>query len=348
MDIDVICKLRNNNNFNKTIVKNKTFLKTQFNKKIYYFYFDKIWNENISDDYIFNYIKQSSNSYRDKNIIVFGYSGSGKTYTINKILKNIIDYYKQCNNTFSISCIQFYNNHIFDIFNHNKPLKYFKNNNLLIHNISKLSNKNYEFISETIENNRKINKTHSNDTSSRSCLIISIKSIIGNYTIIDMPGQEVANINNNNNVNNEAKNINLNLLALKQCIMNYFQKKNYIPFRNSLLTLYLKKMFYSVCKVFFICNVNGDHNLFHQIDSMKYASCLVNKQKSDAINYKKFLLEYSIYIQNIGLNYCDDNTIFKQIKNKNYNNIHQIKHLVNQNLNTLIQFKKKLNNLLPN
>jgi hypothetical protein len=348
MDIDVICKLRNNTNLKKTNIKNKTYLKTFFNKKKYHFYFDKIWNENVSDQYIFDYIQQSSNSYRDKNIIVFGYSGSGKTYTINKILKYIIDFYKQFNNTFNISCIQLYNNSIYDVFNNNSILKYFKNNNLVIHDISKLNNKDFDFIIKQIELNRKINKTSSNDVSSRSCLIISITSIIGNYTIIDMPGQEIANINNNNIVNNEAKNINLNLLALKKCIMNYFQKKNYIPFRDSLLTLYLKKMFYSVCKVFFICNVNGEHNLFHQIDSMKYATCLVNKKKTDAVNYQKLLLEYSIYIQNIGLNYCDDNTIFKQIKNKNYNNIHKIKRLINENLSTLNNFKKNLEKILPN
>lgn len=81
---------------------------------------------------------------------------------------------------------------------------------------------------------------------------------------------------------------------------------------------------------------------------MKYATCLVNKKKTDSVNYQKLLLEYSIYIQNIGLNYCDDNNIFKQIKNKNYNNIHKIKRLINENLSTLNNFKKNLEKILPN
>jgi hypothetical protein len=62
-------------------------------------------------------------------------------------------------------------------------------------------------------------------SSSRSCLIIKINSIVGNFNIIDMPGQEIGNVNNNNIVNNEAKNINLNMLALKTMYIILLSKK---------------------------------------------------------------------------------------------------------------------------
>ena len=347
MDIDVICKLRNNKNLNKKYIHNKLYLKGDYKKKTYQYHFDNVWDETTTHSEIFNHIQDTSNSYRDKHIIVFGYSGSGKTYTISNILKSIIDDLYEQKNKFTMTCIQIYNNNIYDIFNHNQPLQFFKNKDLLVRGMKKINTQSFESVYHVIQENRKINKTFSNDTSSRSCMIITINTIKGNTTIIDMPGQEVGNINNNFSVHNEAKNINLNLLALKQCITNYYQKKNYIPFRNSLLTMAVKKMFYSVCKVFFICNINGDHNFYHQLDSMKYASCLVNKKKELAIDYQKLLLEYSIYIQTIGLNYIEDNDLFKEIKNKNYSNLDTIKKLIKSSSDSLLRFQKKFNEIVP-
>ena len=347
MDIDVICKLFNNKYLSKTYIYNKLHMKGIYNNKTYKYPFDKTWDENTTNQEIFDFVQDSSKSYRDKHIIVFGYSGSGKTYTISHILKDIINDLNKENNTYHVTCIQIYNNNIYDIFNKNEKLQFFKNNDLIIRGMKKINSKPFEFIFHTIQENRKINKTFNNDTSSRSCMIIQIKSLKGNTTIIDMPGQEVGNTKNNFSVHQEAKNINLNLLALKNCISCYYQKKEYIPFRNSLLTLALKKMFYSVCKVFFICNVNGKHPFYHQLDSMKYASCLVNKKKELGINYQQLLLEYSLYIQNIGLNYIDDNDLFKEIKNKKYHNIHNIKKLVKSSSDSLIRFKKKLDNIIP-
>ena len=346
MDIDVICKLFNNKDLSKKYIHNRLHMKGNYNKKTYEYPFDKVWDENTKNNEIYDFIQESSQSYRDKHIIVFGYSGSGKTYTISHILKDIINDLNNQNNTYSVTCIQIYNNNIYDIFNKNEKLHFFKNNDLVVRGMKKINNNSFEYIFNTIQQNRKINKTFNNDTSSRSCMILQIKSLKGNTTIVDMPGQEVGNLKNNFGVHQEAKTINLNLLALKQCISCYYQKKDYIPFRNSLLTMALKKMFYSVCKVFFICNVNGVHPFYHQLDSMKYASCLVNKKKELGINYQQLLLEYSLYIQNIGLNYIDDNELFKEIKNQKYNNIHNIKKLVKSSSDSLLRFQKKLDQII--
>ena len=346
MDIDVICKFRNKSNFKVKKLKNKKSISTKYNKKIHKFNFNEVWDNNMTFDNIYSHININGTKYKDKNIILFGYSGSGKTYTMINILKQIINDYINKNVTYKLTCFQIYNNSIYDILNNNNELKYFKNDKLLVKNPTKLHFNSFDVLEDIINNNRKINKTDSNDISSRSCLIIKISSLIGNYNIIDMPGQEIGNINNNNIVNNEAKNINLNMLALKQCILSYYQKNKYIPFRNSLLTLYLKNMFISICKVYFICTINAEHNFYHQLDSMKYASCLVHPKKNLDDDIQKLLLEYSIYITDMLLNNSEHNNIHREIRKNNYSNIDRIGELLRSTSDTIIGFQKKYNNFL--
>ena len=128
--------------------------------------------------------------------MLFGYSGSGKTFTMMNILKEIINNNIDNKIKYTISCFQIYNNNIYDILDNNKQLKFFKNDILIIKDISKLQFESFDELSDIITNNRKCSKTYNNDVSSRSCLIIKINSIISTYNIIDMPGQETANINN--------------------------------------------------------------------------------------------------------------------------------------------------------
>ena len=343
MDIDVICKFRNKSNLIIKNSKNVKSISTKYNKKKYKFMMNEIWDNNITYNDIYSYFCKNSVNYKDKNIILFGYSGSGKTFTMMNILKEIINNNIDNKIKYTISCFQIYNNNIYDILDNNKQLKFFKNDILIIKDISKLQFESFDELSDIITNNRKCSKTYNNDVSSRSCLIIKINSIISTYNIIDMPGQETANINNNINIQNEAKNINLSMLALKNCILSYYQKKKYIPFRDNLLTLYLKKMFISICKVYFICTINSDNKIFYQLDSIKYASCLVHPKKNINNNITKLLLEYSLYITSIGLNNCEDNNIFKQLKNNDYCNINHINKMLNSNIEVINEFKKKIN-----
>lgn len=341
MDIDVICKFRNKLNFNITESKNIKNISTKFKKKKYSFNFNEIWDDNTTNESIFSFINNNSENYRERNLIFFGYSGSGKTYSMINILKEIINDFIEKKIKYKITCFQIYNNNIYDMLNKNKKLKFFKNNELIIKNPTKKYFNSFEELNKIINDNKKINKTENNDTSSRSCVIIKINSITSNFNIIDMHGQEVGNPKNNDIVSNEAKNINLNMLALKQCIMNYYQKKKYIPFRDSLLTLYLKNMFISVCKVYFICTINTNHNFFQQLDSMKYASCLVHPKKNIKNDILNFLIEYSLYITTLSLNNHDNNNIFKEFRKNNYTNIDQIGELITSNMNAISTFNKK-------
>lgn len=343
MDIDVICKFRNKTNFMIKHVNDRKIISTKYNKKKYKFNVNEVWDNSINYDNINSYFIKNSVNYKDKNIILFGYSGSGKTFTMMNILKEIINNLINNKNKYTVSCFQIYNNCIYDILDNNTLLKIFKADNLIIKNMSKSHFESFDELYNIINNNRKCRKTYSNDVSSRSCLIIKINSILGNYNIIDMPGQEISNINNNNIVVNEAKNINLSMLSLKNCILSYYQKKKYIPFRNNLLTLYLKKMFISICKVYFICTINSEHKLFYQIDSIRYASCLVHPKKNIGIDIKALLLEYSLYVTSIGLNNCEDNDIFKELKNNDYSNITRINKMLCSNIEAITLFQKKLN-----
>lgn len=346
MDIDVICKFRNKSKFNIIEHKNIKKISTNFNKKNYNFNFNEIWDDNTSDDLIYSFINNNSNNYRDKNIILFGYSGSGKTYTMMNILKYILNDFISKDIKYKLVSFQIYNNDIFDILNNNKNLKFFKNKELIIKNAKKKYFQSFEEFKTIINNNRKVNKTDNNDISSRSCLIIKITSMIGNFNIVDMHGQEIGNPNNNNILSNEARNINLNMLALKNCIISYYQKKKYIPFRESLLTLYLKNMFTSVCKVYFICTINSDHLFFQQLDSMKYASYLVHPKKNIKNNVLDFLIEYSLYITSISLNNHDNNDIFKKIKNHDYSKLNKINDLIKSNLDAINIFNQKYKDFL--
>ena len=102
-------------------------------------------------------------------------------------------------------------------------------------------------------------------------------------------------------------------------------------------------MFISICKVYFICTINSDNKIFYQLDSIKYASCLVHPKKNINNNITKLLLEYSLYITSIGLNNCEDNDIFKQLKNNDYSNINNINKMLNSNIEVINEFKKKIN-----
>ena len=123
MDIDVICKFRNKSNFIIKKSKNLTSISTKNKKKKYKFMLNETWDNDVTYDDIYSYFCENSVNYKDKNIILFGYSGSGKTFTMMNILKEIINNNINNKNKYTISCFQIYNNCIYDILDNNKLLK---------------------------------------------------------------------------------------------------------------------------------------------------------------------------------------------------------------------------------
>ena len=84
--------------------------------------------------------------------------------------------------------------------------------------------------------------TKMNDVSSRSHAMIEISVGRKKYTLVDMAGQESGATCSDNEklVQKQGRAINLNMLALKECIRRYNKKEKHIPFRGCLLTLALK------------------------------------------------------------------------------------------------------------
>ena len=342
MDVDIICNFRNKSNFIFKNFKNKKIISTHFNNKNNNFFFDDIWFHDSPSFNNYKYLKSNSLNYKEKYIIFFGYSGSGKTFTMYNLLKEIINNFLSNNISFTVSCFQIYNNTIFDLLNNNHILNFFKNDNLIIKDITKSKFNSFNDLLKIIKKFRKFNKTSNNNNSSRSSLIINIHTLLESFNIIDLHGQEI--INTNYKYPPDSKIINFNMLSIKQCIISYYKKKKHIPFRNCLLTFYLKNMFKSICKVFFICSINSEHNLFQQIDTMKYSSLLIHPNKYNINNdIHNFILEYSIYIADISINNCENNDILQQISNNDFSNIHRINQIINSNNNSINFFKKKLN-----
>lgn len=250
------------------------------------FMFDKVYDIDYNNVDIYNEIggKLLYNVNNKKNSVfyVYGQTGSGKTYTllgnennhgiIQLLLNDLIKF-----NDVSFSGIQIYNNKCYDIFNNNTHVKECEtkdgNINFLHLTSNELNKDNYNNIIERIRLARHVGISSSNDTSSRSHLIFQI--YIGNIYIklIDLAGSERAARSKNNNKHNFRENaeINLSILALKECIRNINKKK--IPFRNSKITKILKDTFSNNVNTYILSTISPlDKDIIDTIDTLKYMS----------------------------------------------------------------------------
>ena len=162
--------------------------------------------------------------------------------------------------------------------------------------------------------------TNMNEVSSRSHAIIIICYAGKKYTFIDMAGQEsgVTSSKNEKNVKKQGTAINLNMLALKECIRLHHMKSNHIPYRRTLLTLALKPMFTTHCYVAFICTIGAKQKMFYQLDSIRYASALYNKDnlKKDA-KIKELFKKYTDYVEESGWLACKERELWAKMRGGN-------------------------------
>jgi len=333
MGIKVYCRVRDGN-FNKMIQNNKgcNLHITHKNKK-YDFELNKVWNNGETNEQIFEELIQTINNQFITYWVAFGYTGSGKTYTTVNLIRNLYNHILRGvkASLVRISAIQIYNDEIYDLLNDNIRLQYYKTKELVIKNIQKKQSDNIDEILQIIEKNRTTAQTKLNQCSSRSHAIITIYYNKKRHIIVDMAGQETnSNINKNVEIQKQANNINLNMLALKECIQGLKEKKKYIPYRRTLLTLALRPMFEYNCNVSFICNVNLSQHLYYQLDSLRYASFLFKKKsKKDSMNDLLFK-KYTSYIQDIGLHECDERMIWNDMKEGKFENIKGVENILHK------------------
>ena len=340
MVLSVYCRVKDNPINYKILSDNISSLSIPYKKKLYEFNVNNVW-QNLQNKDVFNNLMRSNLS-KINYWILFGYTGTGKTYTTNGILNELFSFY---NKGISISAIQIYNNEIFDLLT-KKKLKFFKTTQLVIKNKSTISiNNKYDITTfmNLLKKNRSQNSTSHNAVSSRSHAIIHVITKEAEFIIVDMAGQETSINYKNKKIQQEGSANNLNMLALKECIRSLYNKDKYIPYRRTLLTFALKPMFSGTFNTSFICTITTNMNIFNQIDSLKYANQLFECSKQNKqLNCDNFLKDYNKYIIDSGWYTSNDIKIWREIKKKNYKNISNISKYLIKKIELLTTFKNIL------
>ena len=346
MPIEVFSRIRDGSinviNENQNLCNIKFKGKTDDNK----FTINKIWREKTSNEIIFNDLIERSNNYNDCYWCSFGYTGSGKTYTTNGILKLLLDYYLRKPVSVEFSAFQIYNEKVYDMMSNNIQLKIWKTTNLQLKNLTKKTVVNSETILQTIQQLRSQNSTEMNKNSSRSHAFFKI--YVGNKTItlVDIAGQENGNtnMNNNNKIQKEGTKINLNMLVVKECIRSFHSKKPYIPFRRCLLTLALKPIFFTNCYTAFICTISGSHSEYYQMDSIRFASALYKPydNKDDKL-YNELFQDYTKYLEDMAQFTFSEHDEWKKMKFGHFKSYKRIESLINYKFKKITDFNNKYN-----
>ena len=345
MALQVYCRIRDGS-YNKIIEnESKCKITIKHKKTKHEFIINKLWKPDVNNEQIFDDLFSNTNDYTLNYWVAFGYTGSGKTYTTSNLIKNLyntLDIDKKCR--LQISAIQIYNDHIYDLLNENNPLIFYKTNDLVVKNMVKKCNENIDDMINMIVNNRNTAKTEMNNTSSRSHAIITIYFNRKKYVIVDMAGQEtVSSTNKDELIQKQANNINLNMLALKECIRNINDKKKYIPYRRTLITLALKPIFEGKSNVAFICNVNLKQQLYYQIDSLRYASSLYRKNGKDNNNLIKIFELYTQYVQDSTWYNSQERMLWHDNKESKNINIKSIENLLKKKKKCIDSISKHIN-----
>ena len=340
MTLTIYCRVKDTPIHSKILSDNIVNLSIPYKKKEFKFNVNDVF-QNINTEDIFKKLiskKQSLVNYW----VLFGYTGTGKTYTTNGLLYELLKYYGK---DIKVSAIQIYNNHIYDLIT-NKSLKYFKTLKLVIKNktINDIQCENdIRLFLNVLKKNRAQNKTDYNSVSSRSHAIINIYVDNKEYVIVDMAGQESGVNYKNKLVQKEGSENNLNMLALKECIRSFYNKDAYIPYRRTLITFALKSIFNNNNNTSFICTISSTMCIYNQIDSLKYANQLFECcQEGHSVNYGNFLKDYNEYIIDSGWYTSNDIKIWREIKKKKFDNVKNIYKNLEKKIRLLDRFKTAL------
>ena len=317
-----------------------TYKKKQFKYKI-----NKIWNGGESNTEIYGDLKERGTVYPRVYWVAFGYTGSGKTYTIYGMMKELLYDLARTSKDIRVSAYQIYRNGIYDMQNHNAKLRYYKTNTLVIRELKETKLENVERFIETVQKNRKLASTNMNDVSSRSHAIIDIRAGGKHYTLVDMAGQESGVTGNDNAmmVQRQGRAINLDMLGVKECIRTFNAKERHIPFRRCLLTLLLKPMFIQKCYVAFVCTISAVHEVYFQMDSLHYASALYDDTETDEDKkYFELFHSYTDYINEVGWIGCKERSLWARMRGGNFSGCNTMRKMLNKKIGHMRRFSKTL------
>ena len=345
MPIEIFSRIKDGSLKHVSGADNNTKIGYNYKKRKYEYKINKLWNNGETNEEIHHELMSRSDDYEKIYYVAFGYTGSGKTYTIYGILKELLLAIQSVGEEIRVSAFQIYGNNIYDMLNENEKLKIYKTENLIIHDLTEETLIDKDTFIHQIKHNRKLACTNLNDVSSRSHAIINIYHGFKHYLLIDMSGQEsgVTGTNNAKLIQKQGRDINLDMLALKECIRNHYNKNKFIPFRRCLLTLALKPMFMSNCYTAFICTISVKQGIYHQIDSLNYASSLYNNNSNKKmVKISEVFDKYTEYINENGWVGCQERELWRQMRKGNYKNKHKIREYLNRKQKIFSTFNKIL------
>ena len=343
MPIEIFCRVKDGE-LTSNSKDNSCCINFLYNKKPFKYTINKLWDESSNNINITYDLLKRSTDYNNTYIVAFGYTGSGKTYTTIGILKELLYFYSNQKIPCIITAIQIYNENIYDLLNKNKKLKYYKTDRLVVNDVSENVVKNIEHTLKVIENHRSTAFTTMNNTSSRSHAIFTLVAGSKTHVVVDMAGQESSVTGNKADaiIRNQGTHINLNMLALKECIRCYHNRNPHIPFRRCLLTLALKPLFHKKCHVSFICTISNNHSTYYKMDSLRYAAALYKPLQNNDQIYFKLFSHYTEYVKNTGLTGCEERALWKEMKEGNFKNIKKIEDYYKNNQKMILELQNEI------
>jgi hypothetical protein len=254
--------------------------------------------------------------------IAYGQTGSGKTHTMfghenvgliqlsaNYIFSKIHDMHMKIR----VSCYEIYGKKIYDILNQPMtcPIRETGARKFKICGLKYITPKSSEELVRIIikaSRERKCGLSGENDRSSRSHAIFTIELIENNEedrdrepiivstcSFIDLAGSEKGkkSINTDRKGFHENGDINRSILALKESIRAMCNGDKRIPFRNSVLTKAIRKMFILEGRSVMIGNISPeDYNIDETLNTLKYTSGVKYINKSNLIQRQRSLSEF--------------------------------------------------------
>jgi len=204
---------------------------------------------------------------------------------------------KSSNASFFASYFEIYRGKVYDLLNSKEKLEILEdaNNEVQIQGLMEVHVNNEDELQNYLKIGNSIRTTHctaANDESSRSHAICQIvvknsktNDQIGKLKLVDLAGSERAQDTQSNNRQRrlEGADINKSLLALKECIRAFDNKKNsigdvHVPFRASKLTMILRDSFNSkntLAKIVMVACINpGSSSADHTLNTLRYSGRL--------------------------------------------------------------------------
>ena len=343
MPIDIFSRVRNGNLNITSRRNNMCNVGFRHKKKKVSLTINNVWNNQYSNKQIFDELIEKGKNQNVQYWIAFGYTGSGKTYTIFGLLRELLHAFKE-QELLHITAFQIYKDKLYDMLLSNKIIKYWKTDTLYIDSITKQKVTNINNIIKKIKSNRAIAHTGMNKTSSRSHAIITIYTNSKKFILIDMAGQEngQTNVTNHPHSQKEGTSINLNMLALKDCINRYHKHDKFIPFRRCLLTLALKPMFINQNYTAFICSISITHNMYYQMDSLRFAAALYKTSDNPNLDklYSNLLKDFTEYMnQNIDVS-LNEHDMWRKMRYGNFKYCKRIRNILDKKMKYLLEFNK--------